>query len=79
MAETVQHPKPQAADRIMEDDEQETPVNWTMVDRLIILMSLAVTRRFLRKTRRMPLLIRAEILERIDVLIERYKDPGANW
>lgn len=62
------------------DKPPEDPIDWRTVDRLIILMSLTLTKRMLRRLARrrvkaMPEEVRLRVLDRIGKLIEAYKRP----
>lgn len=73
MAETEQHTRP--VETPIVGEERELPRDWANIDRLIMLMSLALAKRLLRRTRRIPTLLKTQIEDRIDVLIEHYKHP----
>lgn len=72
MADTEQHYSPIPT---VLDEVPEAPKDWKMIDRLIILMSLAVTQRFLRRSKKMDPEMKIRILDRLEELIEEYKQP----
>lgn len=77
MADTEYHVPPSTL--FDEDPTKDDGVDWEQIDRLIILMSLALTERFIRKRRtsfdsRDPD-IKIRVLDRMKELIEDYKQP----
>ena len=74
MADTEHHypPGAQVFDEIPLDEETD----WRTIDRLIILMSLTVTLRLLRKRRpTMSERVRHLVMKRMRMLIDAYKRP----
>lgn len=68
---TTEPPRPDVL-----DGEPRDPPDWRTIDRLIVLMSLTVTKRMLRRRGKgMPEVIRAHILDRMGKLIEFYRRP----
>lgn len=76
MADTEHHYPPGGTifDEIPLDEE----IDWKTIDRLIVLMSLTITLRLLRrrKSRVMPDRVRFLIMERMKKLIDAYKRPS---
>lgn len=74
MAETEQHFRDgaQVVDGIPEDDS----IDWKTIDRLIILLSLTVTEKILRRRSVMEPEIKDLILKRMRMLIDVYKKPS---
>ena len=74
MADTTQHLPPDQSDVL--DEFPEPPRDWKTIDRLIILMSLSITKRMLRRrSRSMPDRIRHLVMLRMDKLIAVYRRP----
>lgn len=75
MAETEQHERYDQGWQSVDGVPREEP-DWRTIDRLIVLMSLTVTKRMLRRRgKKMPDRVRAMLLDRIGKLIEFYKQP----
>lgn len=78
MTETVNHTPPEPVPEVFSEEEDpmfDSHVNWGIGDRLLILMSLVVTKRLLAFTPKVPVRIKLRMMERIDHLIERYRQP----
>ena len=62
--------------QVFEDIPLDEEIDWRTIDRLIVLMSLTVTLRLLRKRRpSMSERVRHLIMKRMRTLIEAYKKP----
>lgn len=73
MAETVFHGRPESHAYIVSEEES---TDYSEIDRLLIFMSLNVTRDVLaRSPRAFPTLVRARILERLEFLISEMENP----
>lgn len=75
MAETDQHYSPSA--QVMDGLPDEDDFDWRNIDRLIILLSLTITERVLRRRQTtMPEDVKSRVLDRMKDLIAVYKRPN---
>jgi hypothetical protein len=81
MAETTYHvpfPLPRSETKILGSFEESLPpVDWDRLDRLLILMGLVTVERLLRlaATPGIDIDIKFQVIDRLQTLIEFYKDP----